>query len=228
MLFKFNSTVDKRDPFLFLTKLFGFCLYRGNYRILISLVIFIDYGNSATISVRVWMFHIFLNFRCWTTFKYCFSVPFTHFLPLYFILYCCDNSPKWTPELCWSPEPREGREMFRELPWIKHLGCGYPLSQGLCICQNSSNTAQVSFHLEIRWQTQPSQPIQPCSVPLTTGSISVTLVTELGYWNSQSTNATALGQSQSCCLPPLQRTITHLQLSKRTAQRLLCQNIIKY
>lgn len=91
MPFKLKSTVDNRGSFLLLTQLLGFCLYRGNYRILTSLIIFRDCGNSATISVRVWTFLIFLNFRCWKTFKHCFSVPFTHFLPVYFILCCCDN-----------------------------------------------------------------------------------------------------------------------------------------
>lgn len=92
MPFKFKSTVDKRGSFLLLTKFFGFCLYRGNYRILPSLVTFRkETGNSATISARVWTFLIFLNFRCWTAFKYCSSVPFAHFLPWYFTLYCCDN-----------------------------------------------------------------------------------------------------------------------------------------
>lgn len=56
--------------------------------------------------------------------------------------------------------------------------------------------------------------------------VAVTLVTVLGYWHSHSTNPTALWQS--CCFPSLQRTITYLQFSKRTALWVLCKSINKY
>lgn len=114
--------------------------------------------------------------------------------------------PKWTPE----PEVHNWWKAGR-LPWIKHLGCGYQLSKGLCICQTCSNTARVTFHL--KQGNKPSHPspfspalyLWPQAVAKGSGSDpadSTWLLTPPSYKSNCSVTVKAV------VFPPLQRTVT--------------------
>lgn len=161
MPFKFKSTVDKRGSFLLLTKFFGFCLYRGNYRILPSLVSFrketlVTRQQFLQESERSSFFWISDAEQHWNTaLQYHLHISCPGISPYTAVTILVKRTTKvntWT----WSPQLMEGRKIFRELPWIKHLGCGYRLSKGLCICQTCSNTARVTFHL--KQGNKPSHP----------------------------------------------------------------------
>lgn len=139
--------------------------------------------------------------------------------------------PKWTPEslLKSRTDRRQGdvqRTAMDQTPWL---------------CVWSNITVQRVVHLpklqqhssgDIPSENKETNPAIPARLALLCISdhrvMAVTLITILGYWHPQFTNPTALWQSQSCCFPPLQRTVTYLQLSKRTVLRVLCENIIKY
>lgn len=107
MPFKFMSTVDKTGSPSPPDQIF-WTLYRGNYRILTSLVCLQkgDCGNSAINSVRIWTLLTFLNFRCQTTPKYCplaslsihsFLTTVFHSIPLWQSQW--REPPKQTPQI---------------------------------------------------------------------------------------------------------------------------------